>query len=153
MVAAVVLLLTCASADAQSSRSGADRLGITPRRDQVPFDVRADATATGTVARPADATTLPSDRHTARLLVTALPRTRHCPRSTPKADTPHTDTYNLDETRFTEVLDIPDATEVARHLRLCGYLTAKRHTTSGVWTVTVARASTTLTAPTPPEPL
>ena len=149
MVAAVVLLLAFASADAQSTRSGADRLRITPRRDQVPFDVRADATATGTVARPADATTLPSDRYTARLLVTALPRTRHCPRSTPKADTPHTDTYNLDEPRFTEVLDIPDATEVARHLRLCGYLTAKRHTTSGVRTVTVARASTTLTAPTP----
>ena len=149
MVAAVVLLLACASADAQSTRSGADQLRITPRRDQAILDVRADATATGTVARPADAATLPSDRYTARLLVTALPRTRHCPRSTPKADTPHTDTYNLDETRFTEVLDIPDATEVARHLRLCGYLTAKRHTPSGVRTVTVARASTTLTAPTP----
>ena len=50
----------------------------------------ADATASGTVARPADSTTLPSDRYTARLLVTALPRTRHCPRSTPRADTPHT---------------------------------------------------------------
>lgn len=112
-VAAVVLLLACASADAQSTRTGADRLRVTPRRDQVPFDVQADATATGTVARP-DATTLTGGRSTARLLVTALPRTRHCPRSTPTADTPHTDTYDLYETRFTEVLDIPDATEVAR---------------------------------------
>lgn len=149
LVAAVVLLLAGASADAQSTRSGADRLRITPRRDQVPFDVRADATATGTVARRADATTLPNDRHTARLLVTALPRTRHCPRGTPRADTPHTDVYDLDETRFTEVLAIPDASQVARHLRLCGYLTAKRRTPSGVRSVTITRASTTLTAPTP----
>ena len=144
-----MLLLACASADAQSTRSGADRLRITPRRDQAHSDVRADATATGTVARPADATTLPSTWDTARLLVTALPRTRHCPRSTPRADTPHTDTYDLHETRFTEVLAIPDASEVARHLRLCGYLTAKRRTPSGVRTVTVARASTTVTAPAP----
>lgn len=149
LVAAVVLLLACASADAQSSRPGADRLRISPRRDQAILDVRADAIANGTVARPADASTLPGTRNTARLLVTALPRTRHCPRRTPRPDTPHTDTYDLHETRFTEVLDIPDSTEVARHLRLCGYLTAKRRTPSGIRTVTVARASTTLTAPAP----
>ena len=149
LVAAVVLLLVCVSADAQSSPSGADQLRITPRRDQAILDVRADATATGTVARPADATALPGDGYTARLLVTALPRTRHCPRSTPRADTPHTDIYDLDESPFTEVLAIPDASEVARQLRLCGYLTAKRRTPSGVRTVTVARAATTLTAPAP----
>jgi hypothetical protein len=50
LVAAVVLLLACASADAQSTRPGADRLQITPRRDQAILDVRAHATATGTVA-------------------------------------------------------------------------------------------------------
>jgi hypothetical protein len=149
LLAALVLLFACASADAQNTRSGADVLRITPRRDQALFDVRADATATGTVARPADASTLPSNRSTARLLVTALPRTRHCPRSTPRADTPHTDIYDLHETRFTEVLAVPDASEVARRLRLCGYLTANRRTPSGVRTVTVARDSTTLTAPTP----
>ena len=131
LVAVLVLLLACASADAQSTRPGDGRLRITPRRDQVPFDVQADATASGTIARPADSTTLPGDRHIARLLVTALPRTRHCRRSTPRADTPHTDTYHLYDARFTEVLAVPDACEVARHLRLCGYLTAKRRTTSG----------------------
>jgi pyruvate/2-oxoglutarate dehydrogenase complex dihydrolipoamide acyltransferase (E2) component len=145
----LALLLSCAPAQAQSGPSGADRLRITPRRDQVPFDVRADATATGTVARRGDfdAATLPSDRYTARLLVTTLPRTRHCRRSTPRADTPHTDVYTFYETRFSEVLDISDASEVARKLRLCGYLTAKRRTPSGVRTVTVARASTTVSAP------
>lgn len=34
---------------------------------------------------------------------------------------------------------------MARKLRLCGYLTAMRHTPSGVRPVTVVRASTTLT--------
>jgi hypothetical protein len=148
LLAVLALLLGCAPAQAQSGPSEADRLRITPRRDQVPFDVRADATATGSVSRPADAATLLDDRYAARLLVTALPRTRHCPRRTPRPDSPHTDIYDFVETRFTEVLDIPDASEVARHLRLCGYLTAKRHTPSGVRTVTVARDSTTVTAPT-----
>jgi hypothetical protein len=142
--AAVRLRVRGCAEHAVRGRPAADH----PRRDQVPFDVQADATATGTVARP-DATALTGGRSTARLLVSALPRARHCPRSTPTADTPHTDTYDLYETRFTEVLDIPDATEVARQLRLCGYLTAERRTPSGVRTVTVARASTTLTAPAP----
>ena len=47
------------------------------------------------------------------------------------------------------MLAIADASEVARKLRLCGYLTARRRTLSGVRTVTVARASTTVTGPAP----
>ena len=107
----------------------------------------AVATATGTVARPADDTTLPLDLYTARVLLTALPRTRHCPRSAPRPDPPHSTYFYVYETRFSQVLAIPDASEVAHKLRLCGYLTAKRRTPSGVRTVTVARASTTLTGP------
>ena len=77
--------------------SGLDRLRITARHDQLSLEAGADATATGTVARPGDFedTTLPLDLYTARLLVTTLPRTRHCPRSTPRADTPHTDGLQL----------------------------------------------------------
>ena len=127
----------------------ADRLRITAKHDQPSLEAGAVATATGTVARPAEDTTLPLDLYTGRVLLTALPRTRHCPRSAPRPDPPHSTDYYFYETHFSQVLAIADASEVARKLRLCGYLTARRRTPSGVRTVTVARASTTVTGPAP----
>ena len=85
--------------------------------------------------------------YTARVLLTALPRTRRCARRAPRPDPTHNTYFYVYETHFSQVLAIPDASEVAHNLRLCGYLTAKRPTASGVRTVTVARASTTVTGP------
>jgi hypothetical protein len=121
LLAAVALTPACGSAHAQSTRSAADSLRI--------------------------ATTLPVDLYAGRVLLTARPRTRHCPRSAPRPDPPHSDFDDVNEARYTETLAIANAFEVARKLRLCGYLTAKRRTPSGVRTITVARASTTLTGP------
>jgi hypothetical protein len=106
-------------------------------------------TASGTVGvrGDADATTLPVDLYAGRLLLTARPRARRCPRSAPTPDPPRSDSDDVNEARYTETLAIASAFEVARKLRLCGYLTAKRRTPSGVRTVTVARASATLTGP------
>jgi pyruvate/2-oxoglutarate dehydrogenase complex dihydrolipoamide acyltransferase (E2) component len=149
LLAAVTLLPACGSAHAQSTRSRADRLRITAKRDQLSLEYGAVVTATGTVGvrGDADATTLPVDKYAGRVLLTARPRTRHCPRRAPRPDPPHSDFDDVNEARYTETLAIASAFEVARKLRLCGYLTAKRHTPSGVRTVTVARASTTLTGP------
>ena len=147
LVAAVTLAPACAFAHTQSTRSAADRLRITAKREQDSLAAGAVATATGTVARPADDTALPLVVYTARVLLTALPRTRHCPRSAPRPDPTHSTYFYVYETHFSQVLAIRDASEVANTLRLCGYLTARRRTPSGVRTVTVARASTTVTGP------
>jgi hypothetical protein len=149
LLAAVTLPLTCASAHAQSTRSDADRLRITAKRDQLSMQYGAVVTATGTVGvrGDADAATLPVDLYAGRVLLIARPRTRDCPRSAPRLDPPHGDFDDINEARYSETLAIASAFEVSRKLRLCGYLTAKRHTPSGVRTVTVARASTTLTGP------
>ena len=149
LLAAVALMPACGSAHAQSTRSAADSLRIAAQRDQLSLQYGAVVTATGTVGvrGDADATTLPVDLHAGRVLLTARPRTRHCPRSAPRTDPPHSDFDDVNEARYTETLAIASAFEVARKLRLCGYLTAKRRTPSGVRTVTVARASTTLTGP------
>jgi hypothetical protein len=149
LLAALALLLSCAPACAQGGQSGGDRLQLSVERDQLSLEYGAVVTATGTVGvrGDADATTLPVDLYAGRVLLTARPRTRHCPRSAPRPDPPHSDFDDVNEARYTETLAIASAFEVARKLRLCGYLTAKRRTPSGVRTVTVARASTTLTGP------
>ena len=147
LLAAVALLPAGGSASAQGTRSATDRLRIIAEHEQLSLETGAVATVTGTVARPAEDTTLPLVMYTARVLLTALPRTRHCPRSAPRPDPPHSTDYYVYETHFSQVLAITDASEVARELRLCGYLTARRRTPSGVRTVTVARASTTVTGP------
>jgi hypothetical protein len=146
LLTTVTLLLAGASALAQSA---ADRLRITAQRDQLSLEYGAVVTATGTVGvrGDADATTLPVDLYAGRVLLTARPRTRHCPRSAPRPDAPYSDFDDVNEARYTETLAIASAFEVARKLRLCGYLTARRRTPSGIRTVTVARASTTLTGP------
>jgi pyruvate/2-oxoglutarate dehydrogenase complex dihydrolipoamide acyltransferase (E2) component len=144
LLAGVALLSACASAHAQRTRSAADRLRITAEHQQRSLKTGAVATVTGIVARPAEDTTLPLELYTARVLLTALPRTRHCPRSAPRPDPPHSTHHYFYEMHFRQVLAIADASEVAHKLRQCGYLTAKRRTPSGVRTVTVARASTTV---------
>lgn len=147
MLGALTLLLTGASAHAQTRQPAADQLAITAKPDPVsPADV-AVVTATGTVGRrgDADATTLPIDMHAGTVIVTALPRTRRCPRSAPSADASHTDYDNVYAASYSETLAISDAFDVARELRLCAYLTAKRLTPAGVRTVTVARATATVT--------
>ena len=149
LLAAAALLSACASAYAQRSRPAADRLRITAKHEQPSLDAGAVATATGTVARPAEDTTLPLVLYAGRVLLIALPRIRHCPRRAPRRDPAHSTDYYFYETHFSQVLAIADASEVAHKLRLCGYLTARRHTLSGVRTVTVARASTTVTGPAP----
>lgn len=147
LLTAVTMLPSGAPAHAQSPRSGADRLRITAKHEQPSLELGAVATATGTVARPAEDTTLPLVVYTARVLLTALPLTRNCPHSAPRTDPPHSTDYYVYKTYFSQVLAIADASEVAHKLRLCGYLTARRRTPSGVRTVTVARASTTVTGP------
>jgi hypothetical protein len=147
LLAAVALTPAPASAHAQTTRSTADRLRITAEHEQLSLEAGAVATATGTVARPAEDTSRPLVLYTARVLLTALPRTRHCPRSAPRPDPTHSTYFYVYETHFSHVLAIPDASDVAHKLRLCGYLTARRRTPSGIRTVTVARASTTVTGP------
>ena len=149
LLAVLALLLAGAPAQAQSRPSGLDRLRITAKHEQPSLEAGAVATATGTVARPAEDTTLPLVPYAGRVLLIALPRSRHCPRSAPRRDPAHSTDYYFYETHFSQVLAIPDASEVAHKLRLCGYLTARRRTPSGVRTVTVARASTTVTGPAP----
>ena len=149
LLAAVALLPAGAPTHAQSTRFDVDRLRITAKHEQPSLEAGAVATATGTVARPAEDTTLPLVAYTARVLLIALPRTRHCSRRAPRRDPAHSTDYYFYETHFSQVLAIPDASEVARKVRLCGYLTARRRTLSGVRTVTVARASTTVTGPAP----
>jgi pyruvate/2-oxoglutarate dehydrogenase complex dihydrolipoamide acyltransferase (E2) component len=149
LLATVVLLLAFASADARSTRPGADRLRISAERDQLSLDYGAVVTATGTIGLSADVTETERSfyPYVGRVILTALPRSRRCPRSAPRTDPSHSDSDDLREGRFSETLAIAGAFEVARKLRLCGYLTSKRRTPSGIRTVTVARASTTLTGP------
>ena len=130
LLTTVTLLLADASALAQSA---ADRLRITAQRDQLSLEYGAVVTATGTVGvrGDADATTLPVDLYAGRVLLTARPRTRHCPRSAPRADAPYSDFDDVNEARYTETLAIASAFEVARKLRLCGYQTARRRTRRG----------------------
>jgi hypothetical protein len=58
----LALLPACASAHAQSTRSATDRLRITAKYEQPALESGAVATATGTVARPAEDTRFPSSR-------------------------------------------------------------------------------------------
>jgi hypothetical protein len=147
LLATVALLPACAFALAQSTRAGADRLRIIAKSEQLSLETGAVATVTGTIARPAEDTALPLVVYTGRVLLSALPRTRRCARSAPRPDPPRSTYFYVYETHFSQVLAIPDASEVAHKLRLCGYLTARRRTPFGVRTVTVARASTTVTGP------
>jgi hypothetical protein len=150
---ATTLLLAAPAANAQTGRAVPDRLRITATRDPTsPADV-AIVTAAGTVGRrgDADATTLAVDLYAGTVIVSAIPRGRRCPSSPPAAaNGPHTDYDNVYEAHYHETLGILDAFHVARKLRICGYLTAKRRTAAGVRTETVARAVTTV-AGTAPE--
>ena len=147
LLAAVALLPVCAPAHGQAGQSWGDRLRITAERDQLSLEYGAVATAKGTIGRSADVTARSIYPYVGRVILTALPRTRRCPRSAPSPDPPLSDSDNLREGRYTETLAIAGAFEAAGKLRLCSYLTAKRRTPSGVRTVTVARDSTTLTGP------
>jgi hypothetical protein len=141
-----------APAHGQNGLPVTDRLQITARPDPTsPADV-AVITATGTVGRrgDADATTLPIDLYAGTVIVTAIARSERCTSGPPAAaNGPHSDYDNVYEARFSETLGILDAFQVARKLRMCGYLTAKRRTPAGVRTVTVARAATTVTGAAP----
>ena len=145
LLAAIALLSVGAPAHAQAGPSGRDRLRIIADHEQRSLETGAVATVTGTAAPPAEDTTLPLVVYTARVLLTTLPRTRRCPGSAPKPDAPHSTSFYVYKTYFSQMLIIPPASDVAHGLRLCGYLTARRRTPSGIRTVTVARASTTVT--------
>ena len=145
LLAALALLLACAPAHAQAGPAGRDRLRIIADHEQRSLETGAVATVSGTAAPPAEDTTLPLVVYTARVLLSALPRTRQCPRSAPQPDAPHSTYFYVYKTYFSQVLIIPPASDVAHGLRLCGYLTARRRTPSGIRTVTVARDSTTVT--------
>jgi hypothetical protein len=145
---ALALLLAAAPAHAQARQSKPDELRITAKPDPNAPAYGAVVTASGRVGRrgDADATTLAIDLHAGTVIVTALPRSQRCPKRSPgSVNGPHRDYDNVYEARYSETLAIADAFDVGRKLRLCGYLTAKRHTSAGVRTVTVARASTTIT--------
>jgi hypothetical protein len=85
--------------------------------------------------------------YTGVVTVMALPRARQCPR--PARVLPYGDAITVTERRFSAELAIRDACLAGRKLRLCGYLTAQRRTTSVLRTVTVARDSTTVTVAVP----
>ena len=71
LLATVVLLPACASALAQSTRSGADRLRIIAKSEQLSLETGAVATVTGTIARPTEDTALPLVVYTGRVLLRA----------------------------------------------------------------------------------
>ena len=143
-----MVVAVLAAAPAHAGDPAPDRLRITASPDPSFSAYGAVITATGTVGRrgDADATTLPVDLHAGTVIVTAIPRSQRCPKGAPaSANGPHTDYDNVFEPHYAETLAIADAFDVARKLRFCGYLTAKRRTRSGLRTITVARAATTLT--------
>lgn len=145
---AVSLLLCGAPAHAQAAASGPDRLHVTAKQDPASRHRRSSPSPGPSVAGATRTQTAPRPTCTPGL----SPSWRcHAPGSVrdPPGYFPYGDAITVTERRFSAELAIRDACLAGRKLRLCGYLTAQRRTTSVLRTVTVARDSTTVTVAVP----
>jgi hypothetical protein len=149
LLAALTLLLAGVAAPTQAASSGPDRLHVTAKQDPA-SPSSAVVTVTGTVGRSgdADANSAPTDVYAGVVTVMALLPDRRCQRD-PPGYFQYGDAITVTERRFSGELAINDAYLAGRKLRLCGYLTAQRRTTSLLRTITVARDSTTVTVAVP----
>ena len=136
---------TLVAAKAIRTRPGRDRLRLTATKRDA--DSNVYVSATGAVGR-AGSSPFPdaADQYSGTVTVLARSRSARCPKRPPDRYSPAVAQGDISGARFAVDLTIFDALEIARDLRVCGWLTAPRRVAGIVQTRTVARAQKRLAA-------
>jgi hypothetical protein len=136
---------TLVAAKAIRTRPGRDRLRLTATKRDA--DSNVYVSATGAVGR-AGSSPFPdaADQYSGTVTVLARSRSPRCPKHPPDRYSPGVAWGDISGAHFAVDLTIFDALEIARDLRVCGWLTAPRRVAGIVQTRTVARAQKRLAA-------
>ena len=136
---------TLVAAKAIRTRPGRDRLRLTATKRDA--DSNVYVSATGAVGR-AGSSPFPdaADQYSGTVTVLARSRSARCPKHPPDRYSPGVAWGDISGAHFAVDLTIFDALEIARDLRVCGWLTAPRRVAGIVQTRTVARAQKRLAA-------